>query len=97
MRFASVLALAVLVPFIPSRAHAADANLDPTLRVGRVAGAARAAGEGRAEGEGRERGAAGARPRDTGAQVLGTNGQCYGATFATPTVNGGGRFRASGQ
>jgi hypothetical protein len=29
MRFASVLALAVLVPFVPSRAHAADANLDP--------------------------------------------------------------------
>ena len=31
MRFASVLALAVLVPFIPSRARAADANLDPTF------------------------------------------------------------------
>jgi len=30
------------------------------------------------------------------AQLLGTNGQCYGATFATPSVNAAGRFRASG-
>src|SRR5262245_6028205 len=31
MRFASVLALAVLVPLMSSRGHAADANLDPTF------------------------------------------------------------------
>jgi hypothetical protein len=31
------------------------------------------------------------------AQLVGTNGQCFGATFATPSVNTGGKFRASGQ
>jgi uncharacterized delta-60 repeat protein len=31
------------------------------------------------------------------AQLLNSSGECFGATFATPSVNAGGKFRASGQ
>jgi cysteine-rich repeat protein len=31
------------------------------------------------------------------AQLLNTSGECFGATFATPSVNAAGKFRASGQ
>jgi uncharacterized delta-60 repeat protein len=31
------------------------------------------------------------------AQLVNTSGECFGATFATPSVNAGGKFRASGQ
>ena len=31
------------------------------------------------------------------AQLVNTSGECFGATFATPSINSAGKFRASGQ